>query len=98
MYLQSQVKDTHQAKAKHHQRQAEVQAKISVATPWRDGNTLERQNLIMPVGIKEGYTNETILGGKLKSENRIFQDQTLALKIPKLLKSGILAEWPKTEN
>lgn len=46
----------------------------------------------MPVGIKEGYTNETILRGKLKSENRIFQDQTLTLKTPKLLKYGILDE------
>lgn len=98
MDFQSQVKDTHQAKAKHHQRQAEVQVKISVATPWRDGNTLGKQNLIMPVGIKEGYTNETILRGKLKSENRIFQDQTLTLKAPKLLKYGILDEQPKTEN
>ena len=86
------MKDTHQAKAKHHHRQAEVQAEISVATPWRDGNTLGRQKLIMPVGLKEGCTNRTILRGKLKSENRIFQDQTLILKTPKLLKYGILDE------
>ena len=46
----------------------------------------------MPVGLKEGCTNRTILRGKLKSENRIFQDQTLILKTPKLPKYGILDE------
>lgn len=51
-----------------------------VATPWRDGNTLEREHLIIPVGIREGFTNKATLTRKVEEWNRIFQNDSLALK------------------
>lgn len=53
----------------------------SVTTLWRDGNTMEREHLIIiPVGITEGFTNEATLERKGEEWNRIFQNDSVALK------------------
>ena len=59
------MEDTHQTKAKHNQKdKAEIHAKTWSHT-LRYGNSLEREHLIMPVGIREGFTNDARLERKI---------------------------------